>query len=197
MEGASLTPALAQRSAVRFWLQAIDLHAERVADGGDLRAEAAEPDQAQCLAFDVDAERALPGRPLLEALAFVADPPGQLEHEPDCDAGGRIAGRLGAAGDDAARIGGLDVQHPVAFSGRDQELEIGQRLDQAARKRRALAHQHHHVEALERAGDLVRLSERRVENREFDLAGERGPVGKPEGDVLVVVEDGAAMEAFG
>ena len=130
------------------------------------------PIRPEGLAFDIDAERALPGPPVLEALAFVADPPRELEHQADGDADGRIAGGLGAAGHDPALPGGLQVQHPVAFPGRDQELEIGQRLDQAARKRGALAHQHHHVEALERPGDLVRPAERGIEDRELDLAGE-------------------------
>jgi hypothetical protein len=173
------------------------LHVQRLGDLGDLRAEPAEADQAECLALDVDAERALPGRPVLEALALVADPPRQLEHQGDGDAGGRIAGGFGRADHDAARLGGLEVQHEVALAGGDQELEVGQRLDQAARKRRSLARQHHHIEALERPGDLVGPAERGVEHRERDLACERGPVGEPKGDVLVVVEDGAAMERLG
>jgi len=46
-------------------------------------------------------------------------------------------------------------------------------------------------------GDVLRPAERRVEDRELDILGEPGPVGHLEGHVLIVVEDGAAMDNLG
>ena len=78
------------------------LHAERLADAGRARAELAEAEQAERLALDVDAERDLPGLAGLHPGVLPADPAGQLEHQAEGDAGGRIAVAGGAADRDAA-----------------------------------------------------------------------------------------------
>ena len=67
------------------------LHAERLADTGGPRAELAEPEHAECLAFDVHAERVLPRHAGFHPRVLPADPAGQFEDQAEGDAGGRIA----------------------------------------------------------------------------------------------------------
>ncbi len=174
-----------------------DLHAHRLGDLGHPGAKPAEPDHAERLALDVGAERALPEGAPLHALALLADMAGEFQHQADGDGRGRAADGGGAAGDDAALARRHDVEHPVARAGRDDQAQIGQRLDQFPWKAGPLAREHDHVEAGKRARDLLDAAERPVEHGELDLAGEALPVGHLEGDVLVVVEDRAAMEVLG
>ena len=110
----------------------------RAAPGDDLHAERlAEADEAQRLALDVHAERELPVLAGLHPGVLPADPPGQLQHQAEGDAGGRVAVAGGAADRDAALLAGLHVDRGVVGAGGDQELELGQRLDDRTGKGRA------------------------------------------------------------
>ena len=130
--------------------------------------------------------------PACSARVLVADVAGQFEHQPDGDAGGRAAERAGAADRDAARLGRLGVDRGIAQAGRDQKLQIGQRLDHLLREAGALAHGDDDLEALQRRDDLVRAAEMLVENLELDVALDLRPVGDFEDDVLIIVENCAA-----
>src|SRR5262249_21169141 len=95
----------------------------------------------------------------------------------------------GAADHDAARVGGGDVDRGVAQAGGDEELERGQFLDHRAREGDAFAHGADDVEALQRRDDLVLPAKVRVEDLDIEVTGNLRPVGRLEGDVLIVVED--------
>ena len=68
------------------------------------------------------------------------------------------AGR--AAHHDVALLGGHEVERGVARPGGDEQLQLGKRLDDRARKRRALAHADDDVEIGERLDHLVLAAER-------------------------------------
>ena len=98
----------------------------------------------------------------------------------------------GAADRDAALGGGLDVDRGVAAAGGDQELEVGQCLDDGARKPRALAHHHDDLEVLAVADGVGVGAPHRVGvHLDLDVL-ELRPVGELERHVLVVVENRAA-----
>ena len=78
------------------------LHAERTADRGGTRAQPAEPDDAERLAEEIDADRLLPPRARFEPGVLVADLSRQFEHQPERQLGGRMAGGFGAADGDVA-----------------------------------------------------------------------------------------------
>src|SRR6516165_1053552 len=117
-----------------------DLHPERLGDLGGARAELAEAEDAEGQTLQIHADRGLPRHAGLHPRVLVADVTGQFEHQPNGNARGRIAQRRGAADDDAALIGGGDVDRRVAQAGGDEELELGQLLDHPTREGGALAH---------------------------------------------------------
>ena len=84
-------------------------------------AELAEADDAERLAVEVGADRALPESAGLEPLALVADVPGELQHQADGDGDGRAADDRRAADHDAALPGRRHVEHEVALAGGDDE----------------------------------------------------------------------------
>src|SRR5207237_7514314 len=100
------------------------LHAERLADAGGTCAELAETEHAERLALYVHAERVLPEHAGFHPRMLPADPAGELEDQPEGDAGGRIAEAAGAADHDAALLTGLHVDGGVVGAGGDQELEL-------------------------------------------------------------------------
>ena len=145
--------ASAARSAVRFWLQAIDVHAERAADAGHRAAEPAQPD---------DAERA---RRRARCRCVCCQPPARTAAS-SCgtcrgDGEDQRPGQLGrwrsarpprAADDDAALAAAASrsidaLRMPVVTSSR----RLGSRSSTLARERRALAHRDDDVERRERA----------------------------------------------
>ena len=76
--------------------------------------------------------------------------------------------------------------------GGDQELQVGQGIDDPLREAGSFAHGNDDLEALQRRNDLVRAAEMFVEDLEFDIALDLRPVGDLENDVLVIVENCAA-----
>ena len=134
----------------------------------------------------------LPGRAGVHAGVLVTDVAGQFEHQADGDAGGWAAERAGAADRDAAGLRCLGVDRGIAHAGGDQELQVGQGVDDLLREAGALAHGDDDLEALQRRDDLVRAAEMLVEDLEFDIALDLRPVGDLEHDVLIVVENCAA-----
>src|SRR5262249_62122509 len=122
---------------------------------------------------------------------------GQFEHQPNGDAGGRTAHRGGAADHDAALAGSGDVDRGVAQARGDKELERGQFLDDRAREGGALAHGADDVEALQRRDDLVLPAKVRVKDLDIEVTRNLRPVGRLEGDILIVVEDRAAGAGHG
>src|SRR5437667_172426 len=79
--------------------------------------------------------------------------------------------------DDAALVGGGDVDRRVAQAGGDEELELGQLLDHATWEGGALAHRADDLEALQRLDDLVLAVDVRVENLDVEVARNLRPVG--------------------
>src|SRR3954471_22497566 len=85
-----------------------DLHAERLGDVRDAGAQLAEPDDAERLALEVEADRALPQLARLHARILMPNPPSELEHQADRDASGRTADRRRSAHYNVARLGGFE-----------------------------------------------------------------------------------------
>ena len=127
---------------------------------------------------------------------LVADVPRQFEHQPDCDAGGRIAERAGAAHSDAARLGRLCIDRGIAHPGGDQELQLGQRVDDFFRECGPLAHRNDDRKTLQRRNDLVGAAKMFVKYFDLDLVLDLGPVGELERHILVIVEDCATNRHF-
>src|SRR5205085_2559989 len=148
-------------------------HAERLGDLRDARAELAEADHAESLPVEIDADRGLPWLARLHTRVLVADPAGEPEHQPDRDAGRGIAHAGRPAHHHIALLGGGEIERRVAGPGGDQELELGKPLDHGPRKRRALAHAADDLEIGQRADDLVRPAERRVEYLDLDVLRDR------------------------
>src|SRR5262245_14939868 len=174
-----------------------DPHAERLRDLGRAGAELAEAENAEGQAFEIKADRGLPRHAGLHSRVLVADATGQLEHQADGDAGSRAAGRWRAADHDAALLGGADVDRGVAQAGGDEQLQIRQLLDHRAGKPRALAHGADDVEALQRLDDVVLAAQMLLEHLDVEVGGDFRPIGDFKRDVLVVVEDRAAMARHG
>ena len=153
---------------VRFWLHAIDLHPERVADAGDPRAELAEAEQPEGPAVEVGAERACHG-PSAAARVLPAIAPGEREEQRPGRAGGRMRQLAGAAHGDAAlgRRPSMSIaalRMPVVIS----SFSLGRRASTRARERRPLAHRHDDVEvppAARPASSSVRRTARSDRNR--------------------------------
>src|SRR6516162_8649638 len=168
------------------------LHPECLRDAGRAGAELAKPNDAEREAFEVEPYGALPGSPGLQAGILIADAPGELEHEADGNARGGISRGRGAAHDDAMLPGRGDVDRGIAHAGGDQELEIGQLLDHSAGESGALAHGTDDLEALQRLDDVLLAAEVLVEDLAVELGSDFRPVGRFEGDVLIIVENRAA-----
>ena len=81
--------------------------------------------------------------------------------------------------------------------GRDQQLQVRQFLDDGAREGGALAHRAHDVEALQRLDHVLLAAEVLVEDLDVEIARDLRPVRYLEYDILVVVEDRAALARHG
>src|SRR5262249_582229 len=81
----------------------------------------------------------------------------------------------------------------IAHAGRNQELEVGQLLEDGTRKGGALAHGADDLEALQRLDDVLGPTEVLVEHLDVDVTRNLRPVGHLQGDVLEIVEDCAAV----
>src|SRR5262249_25414873 len=170
-----------------------DFHAERLSDFCRAGAELAQPEDAERQAFEVQPDRRLPRRAGLHPRVLVADAPGQFEHQADGNARGRTAHRWRAAHDDAALPGRGDVARRIAQPRGDEQLELRQFLDHGARESGALAHGAHDLELLQRREDLIGSAQMRIEHFDVEVVQNFRPVGHGESDVLVIIENRAAM----
>src|SRR5262249_2645932 len=170
-----------------------DLHPERLGNFGGAGAELAEAEDAERQAFEVHADRGLPRHASLHPRVLVADAPGQFEHQADGDARGRAAHGGSTANHDATLLGGGDVDGRITQAGGDQELELRQLLDDGAGKCGALTHGTDDLESLQRRDDLVCCAKVSVEHLDLEVAGNLRPVGHAESDVLVIIENCAAV----
>src|SRR5262245_12827848 len=68
-----------------------DFHPERLGDLSGARAELAEAEDAEGQTLQIHADRRLPRHAGLHPRILVTDMTGQFEHQPDSDAGGRVA----------------------------------------------------------------------------------------------------------
>src|SRR4051794_11489134 len=173
------------------------LHSERLGDLGGAGAELAEAQYAQRHAVEIHADRGLPWHAGLHPRVLVADAPGQLEHQADGDAGGRISRRRRAADHDAALLGGGDIDGCIAQPCRDEQLKVRQFLDDGAGEGGTLAHRAHDLEALQRLDHVLVAAEVLVEDLDVEIARNLRPVRYLEYDILVVVEDRAAVARHG
>ncbi len=167
------------------------LHPERLRDLGDALPELAQAEHAERQSFEVEADGRLPAHARLHARVLVADAPGELEHEPDGDARGRTADGRGPAHHHVALLGGGDIDRSIAHAGGDEELEIRELLDHRARKSGALAHGADDLEALQRLDHVIGVAEMLAEHLDLEVLCDLRPIGRLEGNVLVVVEDRA------
>ena len=171
------------------------IHAERLGNCRDFLAELAETDDAKRHAFDILSHGGLPQLARMHARILEADFPRQFQHQPDGEARGGIADAARAAHRDAALFRGLKVERGIAHAGCQKQFEFGQRGQDLARKRCALAHGADDFEVLQGADRFVLRGEWLVEHRDADPVVERRPVGEFQSDVLVVVENGDAMHS--
>src|SRR6185437_5915852 len=99
------------------------------ADRTDLGAELAEAEKTERLALEAGADRRLP-LALAHPAVLARDAAGEGEDEAPGELGRRIGQHVGAAYGDAARLRRRQVDRGVAHAGGDQQLEIGQALEE-------------------------------------------------------------------
>src|SRR5262249_9181951 len=164
------------------------LHVEGKADPGDGAAEPAEPEYAQGLALDAIADAGLP-QPLAHRAVVVGDPTGGAEDQAPGELGGIQSAALGPANRDAMVAQRRQIKRGVAHSGRDQELELRQPFDEAAREGRALAHRRDDLGLREGTRGFILIGEGFTLDDDIGTALERRPVRHIERHALVVVEN--------
>src|SRR5207302_10277976 len=145
-------------SARQVLAPAGDLHAERLADRGDARADLAHAEQAEALAAQGHARREafMPAAGAHVALALgEAARRGDDEAPRELGGGQRAVSRAGMADRDAALAAGRRIEAARAPSRQADELQIRQAPDERARKRGALAHQAKDVEGREPARRII------------------------------------------
>ena len=188
----SLAPAAAARSAVRLGTPGDQVHAERGADPRHFAAQAPQPEQAEILARELEAKRGLPFAVLPLGVVLGDD----VAHAGQDQAPGQFrrahAFEIGAAELDAVIGGGGLVDRGVAPPRGDQQFEIGQALEQRARKRRALAHQHHALEGVQPLRQRVEIEDVVGEGLHRRVGIEAFPIGEAHGALLIIVEQGNA-----
>ena len=164
-----------------------DVHAERLADAGDLGAQPSEPDDAERLAVQSDADGRLPraaahGRRLLRDLP--RERQDQTPRELDRRRRQRARARHRHALAAAASTSMAALRRPVVTS----SFSEGRR-EQGARKRRALAHGDDDVEGPQAFRDGVCRAERLMKRLDGHTGAQARPISHRQGDVLVVVEN--------
>ena len=197
-----LRPGLARALRRQVLAPGDHIHPERPRGRDHRAAEAAEAEQPERRAGEV-ARQSLPARrrrgsrgPRGDALEQREDQrPGDLDRA-------RHARRLAAPAPivASARDPGAADAHAalrrystssdgVAHPGRDHQLQVRELLEHLARERGALAHQHQHVEAGERAAGAARAASARRRKRPRRRAR---PSRRTVGDAVVVVENSDA-----
>jgi len=171
-----------------------DLHAECPADGSDLASQPAEADHAERLAANASPDGPLPGAEADVAI-LLRDVAHEAEDQAPGELGRRIAERFRAGDDDATLGAGREVDGRVAKPARHQELQRRQLVEERARERCPLAHDDDDLERAEPGRDRVLVVQMIAEHGDRDIARDRPPVREPGADVLVVVDDRAALHA--
>ena len=123
------------------------------------------PSERQRHAFEIEADRGLPGRAGLEPDVLVADVSRQVEHEPGGDGRRSRLPKLGVPQTTtpralAAARSTEALRLPVVTS----SFSAGSFSTQRARERRALAHDAQHLEPLQGLRRGVNIGERLVEH---------------------------------
>jgi hypothetical protein len=172
------------------------VHLEGLPDPGDPRAEPAEAEDAEPVAREVGADGLLPPAGADRGV-LLRHVPGDGEDQRPGQLGGAGQVRAGTADGDAALGGRGDVDGDVARAGGDQQLQVRQPLEHAAREGGALAHRDDDVEGLQAPDQRVLIPDVVGELHHLDRLRHPGPVGVRRGDVLVVVQDGDAMHGLG
>ena len=169
-----------------------------LASPDDLGAELAEPDHAERLALDLDADEFLQGLAGVHAGVLAADIAGQFQDQAHGQGRGGIAGPLRAAQHHLVVLGGLHVDRGVAHARGDQQFQPGQRRKQRARKRRALAHRADDLEILQRAGGGLGGGEGLVEDGDVDAVADLRPVRESASvRLMIVIENCTAQPRHG
>src|SRR5262249_40943092 len=182
----SRAPHVCAFSAVRFWL-----HAEREAASRILRANIAKAENAERLTVETVTHRELPAAGAQMGVfqcdltrARKDESPGHL------DGGPCIVPRM--RHDDTSLGRGLYIDGRVARTGRCDQLQSRQALDDCPGQRCALAHDADHIERQEALDNLIGFGQMVIEDRDHGATGERRPVGHLQRHVLIIVQDGYA-----
>src|SRR5262245_9248612 len=99
------------------------IHAERFPDRCGALAEPAKAKNTERQAFEIPADRHLPGFACLESRIFESDPPGQFQHQAKGNTGRWTADSASTAHGNPALGAGLDIERIIAGPGRDEELQ--------------------------------------------------------------------------
>ena len=91
---------------------------------------------------------------------------------------------------------GVEIDGVRARAGNDDQLQVGQLLDERAWHRHALAHEADDVIGLQRRGSLVDGGEVAVEHVDGRVGSELAPIGEAQSHALIIVEDGDADHRF-
>ena len=164
------------------------LHPEGETDARNFSSDVAQSDDAKALASQVRAEAHLPSS-RLERSGFPIDASHARQDQRPSELDGR-SGIVARRGDSDAEIGrGLAVDGGVSRSCRSYQLQVRQLLQNLPCKRRAFAHDAYHIERPQPLDDCRGIGNVVVEHSDLRVAPDARPVGKPQRDVLVVVED--------
>jgi hypothetical protein len=173
------------------------VHAERFGEPRNLGAELAEADHPERPALDLDADVLLQGFAGVHARVLAADIAGQLQDQAHGQGRRGIAAKLRPAQHHLMVFRGFHIDRRVAHARGDQEFQLRQRREQRAGKRRTLAHRADDLEIPERAGGGFRRSKGLVENSEIDAILDLRPVGDPQSQIEIVVENCTAWPRHG
>ena len=173
-----------------------NLHAQRVAEGGRLRAQLAQADDAERLAAQPHRETFLPSAGL-HAAVFLGNFLGHGEDQGPGLFERRIGQDRRAANGDAHGPRLFHVPGQVTHARGHHHLQVRQFFQLRRWKAGALAHADHDVIPSQRLGDPVFVGlQEFVEGRDLHVRAQTVPVGKLQSHVLVVVQDGDAGHDF-
>ena len=99
----------------------------------------------------------------------------------------------GAADDDPVARRGGDVDRGVPRAGGDQQLQVGEAVEDLGGERRALAHRDDDLGARQRLDQLVGVGDVMLDRDRLPVVRDPVPAAVVEGDALVVVEQDDAV----
>ncbi len=151
------------------------LHAKRLAQDGDPRTEFAEPQDSQRLARHTVPNRGLPLAGA-HAVCLAHQVAGERKNQPPGKLRSGCRQRLGASHQHAALGSGVDIDGGITHARGDQQAQVGELLEQCARKGRALAHQHYRLKRLQAAGKPRQIDEVVVEKLDLGAGSKAVPI---------------------